>query len=56
MTKKKKSGKNQKFRREVREEKVEGIGNNKLFSKNFICDPIKIFLKPIGAVNFRLMR
>ena len=46
-----KSGKNQKFGKEVREEKVKAIRNHKLFSENFICDPLNVFLKPIGAVN-----
>ena len=50
-----KSGKNQKFSREVREQKVQAIWNHKLFSENFIRDPLNFFLKPIGAVNFKIM-
>ena len=50
-----KSGKNQEFSREVPEEKVEAIWNHKLFSDKFICDPLNVFFKPIGAVNFGTM-
>ena len=43
---------NVKFIRKVREEKVEAISNHKLFSEKFICDPMKVLSRPIGAVNF----
>ena len=51
-----KSGKNQKLSREVREEKVEAIWKHKLYSENIICDPLNVFLKPIGAAIFMIMR
>ena len=50
-----KSGKNQKFSIDVREEKVEAIWNHKLSSEKIICNPMNVVLKPIGAVNFRIM-
>ena len=44
-----------KISRKVQEEKVEAIQNHKFFSEKFICDPLNVFFKPIGAVNFRLL-
>ena len=46
---------NQEFSREVQEEKVEAIWNHKLFSEKFICYPLNVFFKSIGAVTFRIM-
>ena len=30
--------------------------NHKLFSENFIFDPFKIFAKPLGTINIRVIR
>ena len=48
-----KTGKNQKFSKKARKDRSHL--NRKLFSENFICDPLKVFVKPIEAVNIKIM-
>ena len=48
-----KTGKNQKFSIDVREEKIEANWKHKLFSEKFILDQLNAFCKPIEAVNFK---
>ena len=50
-----KTGQNQKFSRKVREEGVEVTLNHKLFSENFMCDPLSVIFKPIGNINIWIM-
>ena len=49
------TGKNQKFRRQVEEEKVEALKTISFSLKKFICDLLNVFFKPIGAVILRIM-
>ena len=30
--------------------------NRKIFSENFIFDPFKVFSKPLGTINIRILR
>ena len=47
-----KTGKNQKFSIEVREEKIEANWKHSLSSEKFIFDQLNVFWKPIEAVSF----
>ena len=49
------TGKNEKFSRKVPEESVESNLNHKLYSGNFISDPLNTFPKPIGTISIRIM-
>ena len=49
------TGKNQKFRRKVREESVETIYNISFSLKFFIQDPLNVFAEPLEDINIRIM-
>ena len=50
-----KRSKNEKFIRKVLEEGVEAILTIHFSQKNFVYHPLKVFSKPMGALNIRIM-